>query len=175
VGDSDLPLHTVRAAVLTVSDRASQGVYADASGTLIQQQLQQQGAEVVASALTPDGRERVSAELIRLTDAFQPDLILTTGGTGLAPGDCTPEATRAIVEREASCLAEWLRYQTGQSNALGYLSRATAGVRGRTLIINLPGAPRAVQECLRALRPLLPHAVAMVRGGDHRQQVPENG
>ncbi len=161
------PLSGVRAAVLTISDRASRGVYPDESGTLIQQWLQQQGAEVVAYALTPDEREQIGAELVRLTDTFQPDLILTTGGTGFAPRDFTPEATRAVVEREVPSLTEWLRLQTSLATPMAYLSRATAGVRGQSLIINLPGSPRAVQEHLKALLPLLPHALEMLKGATH--------
>ncbi|GBC92831.1 Molybdopterin adenylyltransferase [bacterium HR15] len=169
------PLKGVRAAVLTISDRASQGIYSDESGPLIQQWLQQQGAELVAYALVPDERDQISAELIRLTDTFLPDLLLTTGGTGLAPRDDTPEATRAVLEREMPSIAEWLRLRTSISTPLAYLSRATAGVRGRTLIINLPGSPRAVWEHLEALLPLLPHALEMVRGATHAQGGCSNG
>ncbi len=162
----------IRAAVLTLSDRASHGVYPDESGALIRQWLQQHGAEVVAYTVLPDEPEQIKAELIRLTDTLNPDLILTTGGTGFSPRDQTPEATRAVIDRELSALTEYLRARTGLTNPLAYLSRATAGVRHRTLILNLPGSPRAVQEHLHALTALLPHALEMIRGqpcgGEHQ-------
>lgn len=154
----------IRAAVLTLSDRASKGVYPDESGALIQQWLQQHGAEVIAYAVLPDEPEQIKAELIRLTDTLNPDLILTTGGTGFSPRDQTPEATRAVIDRELSALTEYLRNRTGLTKPLAYLSQATAGVRHRTLILNLPGSPRAVQEHLNALLALFPHALEMIRG-----------
>ncbi len=160
-------LEGVRAAVLTISDRASSGVYADESGALIQRWLEEQGAEVVSYSLVPDDHEAIRNELVRLSDSLQPELILTTGGTGPSPRDVTPEATRSAVDREISSITDWLRLQTAIHTPLAYLSRATAGVRGRTLILNLPGSPRAVQEHLDALRPLLRHAIQMVQGGDH--------
>lgn len=169
------PLQTVRSAVLTISDRASQGIYSDESGTLIQHWLKEQGAEVVSYALVPDDPEQIRTELVRLADTLQPDLILTTGGTGPSPRDVTPEATRAIVEREVDSITDWLRLQTGRLTPLAYLSRATAGVRGRTLVVNLPGSPRAVQEHLTALLPLLPHAIRMVQGGGHSHEGAGNG
>lgn len=163
-------LEAVRAAVLTISDRASQGTYPDESGMLIQQWLKEQGAEVISYTLVPDDRERIQEELIRLSDALQLDLILTTGGTGPAPRDVTPESTRSAVEREIPSITDWLRLQTSISTPLAYLSRATAGVRGHTLIINLPGSPRAVREHLIALHPLLRHAIQMVRGEGHSRE-----
>lgn len=161
------PLQTVRSAVVTISDRASQGIYHDESGAFVQNWLKEQGAEVVAYTLVPDNLEQIRETLESLADTFHPDLILTTGGTGPAPRDVTPEATRAAVEREMDSITDWLRLQTGRITPLAYLSRATAGVRGHTLIINLPGSPRAVQEHLAALRPLLRHAIQMVRGETH--------
>lgn len=164
-------LQGVRAAVLTISDRAVQGVYTDESGAQIQHWLQQHGAELVGYALVPDETELIRAALIRLADEQQAHLILTTGGTGLSPRDRTPEATRAVIERETPSLTEWLRLRTSAATPLAYLSCATAGIRGGTLIINLPGSPRAVAEHLQALLTLLPHALAMVRGDTH----PEGG
>lgn len=165
---SDTPLLTgVRAAVITCSDRASQGLYEDRSGALIRDWLQQQGAEVVASRLLPDEKETLVSELQRLVEAHHPDLILTTGGTGLGPRDCVPEATRAVIEREAPGITEWLRLRTARRQPLAALSRAVAGIRANTLIVNLPGSPRAVEEHLTELATLLPHAIEMVRGGAH--------
>jgi len=165
---SDTPLLTgVRAAVITCSDRASQGLYEDRSGALIRDWLQQQGAEVVASRLLPDEKETLVSELQRLVEAHHPDLILTTGGTGLGPRDCVPEATRAVIEREAPGITEWLRLRTARQQPLAALSRAVAGIRANTLIVNLPGSPRAVEEYLAELATLLPHAIEMVRGGAH--------
>jgi len=165
----------VRVGILTVSDRASRGVYPDRSGDLIQQWLTQAGASVCERALVSDERSRVEAELVRIIDAHQPDLVLTTGGTGLSPRDCTPEATRAVVEREATGIVEWLRQRSAHGNSRAYLSRATAGIRGRTLVINLPGSPRAVQEHLDALRDMLPHAIEMVRGMGHPDGEKQHG
>ena len=153
--------------MITCSDRASQGLYEDRSGALIRDWLQQHGAEVVASRLLPDEKERLISELKRLVEAHQPDLIVTTGGTGLGPRDCVPEATRAVIEREAPGITEWLRLRTATLQPLAALSRAVAGIRANTLIVNLPGSPRAVEEHLAELATLLPHAIEMVRGGAH--------
>ncbi len=161
-------LASIHAAVVTVSDRASQGVYPDESGALIQQWLEEHGATVTEYVVIPDNQEQVSAQIVRLADELGVDLILTSGGTGFAPRDRTPEATRSVVERETPGITEWLRLQTGLLKPVAFLSRATAGIRGRTLIINLPGSPKAVQEHLAALCTLLPHAIQMVQGGDHR-------
>lgn len=168
--EGDRALSGIRAAVITVSDRASRGVYADESGARIQEWLKAQGAEVLYYAVIPDDLDRLQAELTHTADTLQPDLILTTGGTGFSPRDITPEATRAVVERETPGISEWGRAQTGRHTPFAYLSRATAGIRGHTLIINLPGSVRAVQEHLDALLALLPHAVQMARGGDHSRE-----
>lgn len=154
----------IRAAVLTVSDRASQGIYEDKSGALLGKLLAKAGIEVLATALVPDELEQIQGELIRLVDNFQPDLVLTTGGTGFSPRDWTPEATRAVVEREVPGIPEMLRQHSAKGDLRTYLSRAAAGIRGKTLIVNLPGSARAVQEQWDTLTPILPHSIAMVRG-----------
>jgi len=154
----------IRTTLLTVSDRASQGVYEDKSGRLLQELLTKAGIEVLATSIVPDDLEQIQVELIRLADNFQPDLLLTTGGTGFSPRDLTPEATRAVVAREVPGIPEMLRQHSAQGDKRTYLSRATAGIRGKTLIVNLPGSTRAVQEQWDTLVTILPHAVAMVRG-----------
>ncbi len=160
-------LSGIRAGVLTVSDRASRGMYADESGAFIQQWLRERGADVADYVLVPDEPEQVMAAISRMADELQVDLVLTTGGTGFSPRDRTPEATRAALDRETPGITEWLRLQTGLRKPYAFLSRATAGIRGRTLVINLPGSVKAVREHLEVLPELLPHAIEMARGGDH--------
>lgn len=154
----------LRVAILTVSDRASAGTYTDKSGpalgALVQSAL---GAEVVAMEIVPDEREVIAARLCGWTDDLNVDLILTTGGTGFAPRDITPEATADVIDRAAPGLAEAMRAASLKATPYAALSRATAGIRERTLIINLPGSPKGAIENLRAILPILPHAIALIR------------
>ncbi len=162
-----VPVHNFVLGLLTVSDRGSRGETTDASGDLLAELLTPLG-EVAARALLPDEPERISALLREWCDApSAPALIVTTGGTGLSPRDTTPEATRAVLEREAPGLMEYARAQGGRDNPAAYLSRGVAGTRGRTLILNLPGSVRAVRESLAALMPLLPHALQTLQGSVH--------
>ncbi|NLX37291.1 MAG: MogA/MoaB family molybdenum cofactor biosynthesis protein [Chloroflexi bacterium] len=159
----------MRAAVITISDKGYQGVRKDASGPLLAEQLGRI-AEVVERVLVADEPAMISEALIRLAE--QVDLVITTGGTGLAPRDQTPEATLAVIDRPVPGISELLRAQGTLKTPMASLSRGVAGLRGRCLIINLPGSLRAVAEGMETLLPILPHAVQMAQGIDleHHQQ-----
>jgi molybdopterin adenylyltransferase len=152
--------------ILTISDGAAKGERQDTSGETMRT-LVMQLPEVVISAGTiiPDEQDQISATLRVWCDEKHLNLILTTGGTGLAPRDVTPEATKAVIEREAQGIAEALRAISLKYTPMAMLSRGVAGVRGRTLIVNLPGSPKAVKECLDYLLPVLPHAINLLTEG----------
>jgi len=154
----------IRVGILTVSDRGSRGERVDLSGEEIRRVVTSIGASVLKYEIVPDEREDIAQRLRAWADSREVDLILTTGGTGLAPRDVTPEATLTVVERLAPGFGEAMRAASLAKTPTAILSRAIAGVRGRTLIINLPGSPKAVRECLEAILPALPHAVDTVRG-----------
>jgi molybdopterin adenylyltransferase len=154
----------VRVAILTISDRSARGERSDASGPAIQSFVAARlRAEVVRAEVVADEQAAISATLAGWCDADVADIIFTTGGTGFAPRDVTPEATRAIIEREAPGLAEAMRQASLAVTAHAMLSRAVCGIRGRTLIVNLPGSPKAVVENLQTIAPALPHAVQLLR------------
>lgn len=148
-------------AVLTVSDRAARGEYADEGGPLVVQMMRDAGAEVTSTGLVPDERSQIEAVLIEWSGTV--DVILTTGGTGLGPRDVTPEATRAVIEREAPGIAEATRAAGLSHTPFAALSRQVCGTRDNTLILNLPGAPKAAAECLAGVIDLLAHAVEMMK------------
>lgn len=152
----------MKAAVLTVSDRAARGEYADEAGPLIERALIDAGAEITARAIVPDERDQIEHTLRAWCDAATADVIVTTGGTGLGPRDVTPEATKAVIEREATGLAEAMRAAGRAQTPFAALSRQACGVRARTLIVNVPGSPKAALECLEAVIDILPHAVEMM-------------
>lgn len=154
----------IKAAVLTASDRSSQGKREDKSGMLLRDLLENLPAEVVAYRVLPDDKKVLVKALIHLSDLLSCDLILTTGGTGLAPRDSTPEATREVIEKEIPGISQAIREASLKKTPMAMLSRALAGIRGHTLIINLPGSPSAVQEAFEVLRPVLIHAVELLRG-----------
>jgi molybdenum cofactor synthesis domain-containing protein len=169
----------IRAGVVTVSDKTAAGERKDTSGPLLAGLLRNAGVQVVVQNVVPDESDEIKRALTDLTDGMGVDLVITTGGTGLTPRDVTPEATRDLIEREVPGLAEVLRFEGYKQTARAVLSRGVAGIRRRTLIINLPGSPKAVREGMDVLAPLLPHAVQMLRGEDteHAPEatVPETG
>lgn len=153
---------TVRVAILTVSDKGSTGERADLSGPALAQALEGK-ANVLVQDIVPDDFEQIKAKLIDYSEQGL-DLVLTTGGTGFAPRDNTPEATMAVIERPAPGIVEAIRAQSLKITPFAMLSRATAGIRGKTLIINFPGSPRAALECLEVFLPVMNHAVETLRG-----------
>jgi molybdopterin adenylyltransferase len=159
----------MRIAILTISDAGARGEREDRSGDLIAAWVAGRGDRVVDRQLVPDESSRIVPVLLAWCDKDQADLVLTTGGTGLSPRDVTPEATRAAIEREAPGIAERLRVTAMQSFPRAALSRGIAGVRNRTLVINLPGSQGGVRDSLDALEPIVNHAIQILRGNptDH--------
>jgi molybdenum cofactor synthesis domain-containing protein len=150
--------------VLTVSDKGSRGQREDKSGPVIRDIVTRAGSKVVKYEIVPDETEKIAGKLREWADGGGIDIILTTGGTGLARRDVTPEATLTVIDREVPGIAEAMRSKSLEKTPTAMLSRAAAGMRGQCLIINLPGSPKAVQECLEAILPVLPHAVEIMRG-----------
>lgn len=150
--------------ILTISDRGSRGEREDESGRVVRELLGALDANVVKYEVVPDEGDIISAKLVDWVDKEGIDLILTTGGTGPSRRDVTPEATLAVLERMAPGFVEAMRAESLKKTAMAMLSRAVAGIRGRSLIINLPGSPRAVRECLEVILPVLPHAIEVLRG-----------
>jgi molybdopterin adenylyltransferase len=153
----------LRFGILTVSDRSSRGERPDASGPALVQTILAQGWEVLHTAILPDDLPGLRDLLAAWCDAGDIDVLLTTGGTGFSPRDVTPEATQAVIERPAPGLAEAMRAASLQSTPHAMLSRATAGIRKRTLVINLPGSPRGALENLQVILPVLPHAAQLLQ------------
>ena len=166
---------SILAAVVTVSDKGHAGIREDASGPALRGLLEELGAEVAPIHVVPDEQDQIEALLVRLADGDDVDLVLTTGGTGLAPRDRTPEATRAVVERLAPGFGEAMRAASMAITPRAMLSRATAGVRGRTLIINMPGSPKACREHFAVIAPCLEHAVETLIGGAYECATPDPG
>ena len=156
----------IRAAVITVSDKGYAGEREDLSGPALAEALREMGADVQGPIIVPDEPEMISAAMVRFADLDKVDLIMTTGGTGAAPRDQTPEATRMVIDREMPGLAEVLRFRGYLKTPRAVLTRGIAGLRGRCLIINLPGSTRAVREGMETLSEILPHAVQMAQGED---------
>lgn len=153
-----------QAAVLTVSDRSSKGERPDTAGPLVARLLEEAGYEVVRTAVVPDEQSQIEDFLKDTADRRLAQLLVTTGGTGFAPRDVTPEATLAVCERMTPGIPEAMRYASMRVTARAMLSRAQAGIRGGTLIINLPGSPKAARENLEAVLPALEHGLEMLAG-----------
>ena len=154
----------MKAAVLTVSDKGSRGEREDAGGPLLQQWLAEHDVEIVSTRIVPDELEQIAATLREWSDQLQPELILTTGGTGVSPRDVTPEATLQVLDRLLPGFGELMRAESLKITPMAILSRAVAGIRGASLIINLPGSPRGAIENLAAVWAAVPHAVSKIRG-----------
>lgn len=154
---------TLRVAILTVSDRSSRGERPDASGPALVKACNESSWAVADTAITPDDQNAIRAKLIEWADSGKIDLILTTGGTGFAPRDVTPEATLSIIDRLAPGLAEAMRSASLRITPHAMLSRAVAGIRKSTVIVNLPGSPKAALENLATIAPVLPHAVELLQ------------
>jgi molybdenum cofactor synthesis domain-containing protein len=155
-----------RAVIITVSDKGSRGEREDTSGPEIAGMVEKMGFEIVGRRIIPDEREMIRQSLLEWSDSDKADLILTTGGTGVSPRDVTPEATREVIEREIPGMAEAMRRQSAAVTPHAMISRALAGIRGRTLIVNLPGSPKGARENLSVLLPALPHALEKIRGDE---------
>ena len=153
---------TLRVGILTLSDRSASGERADASGPALADLVRAQGWSVTKQEILPDDESAICATLIQWADHGQVDLILTTGGTGFSPRDVTPEATSAVIRRDAPGLAEAMRAESLKKTPHAMLSRAVAGIRGRTLIVNLPGSPKGAVENLQTILPVLPHAIQLL-------------
>ena len=149
--------------ILTVSDRSSRGERQDASGPLLKQMVERLGWTVERKGIVADDLAGIRETLTHWADSVHLDVIFTTGGTGFSPRDVTPEATRAAIEREAPGLAEAMRTASLGKTPHAMLSRAVCGIRGRTLIVNLPGSPKAARENLETILPALPHAIALLQ------------
>lgn len=160
---------SVRAVVITVSDRCASGMATNESGPVLVQLLEEMGAEVLAAVVVPDDLAPLTEKLCAYADDDSVNLVITTGGTGFSPRDNTPEATRAALEREAPGLAEAMRAETLKQTPMAMISRGVCGIRSRALIINLPGSPKGVRECFGVIRAVLPHAIALLAGQAHAE------
>jgi molybdenum cofactor synthesis domain-containing protein len=163
------------AGILTISDKGAQGQRHDRSGEVIRETLSQLDSRIIKYDMVPDEKEIIAGKLAEWADGGGVDIILTTGGTGLGQRDITPEATLSVVDKVVPGLAEAMRARSLEKTPMAVLSRATAGVRGKCLIINLPGSPRAVRECLEVVLPAIPHAVEIMKGEVTEHTFPDAG
>ena len=157
----------IRTAILTISDMCSRGKRADTSGQTIEEMLPEDTFEVCDKIIIPDDYETITKVLRRFSDEQNVEVVLTTGGTGLGQRDVTPEATTAVCDRRVPGIAEIIRSESYKKTPNAVLSRGVSAMRDKTLIINLPGSPKAVRECMEIILEILPHAVDMMRGGGH--------
>ena len=153
---------TYTAAVITISDKGSGGEREDLSGPAVREALESAGLKVVHTAIVPDAQTGIESELIKCSDELKLPLVVTTGGTGFAPRDVTPEATLAVIDRRTPGIPEAMRYESLKITNRAMLSRCEAGIRGSSLIINLPGSPKAAMENLNAVLPALEHGLEML-------------
>jgi molybdopterin adenylyltransferase len=156
----------LRAVIITVSDRGARGEREDRSGPEIDGMLRTMGMEIVGRLIIPDEKDAIRRALLEWSEGEKTDLILTTGGTGVSPRDVTPDATREVLEREIPGMGEAMRRQSSLVTPHAMISRALAGIRGRTLIINLPGSPKGARENLAAVMPALVHAIEKIKGDE---------
>lgn len=159
-----LPALLIRVAILTMSDKGSRGEREDESGEIIREILKGVPSEVVYYEVIPDEIDIIKERLISISDAESADIILTTGGTGVSPRDVTPDATLGVIDKEIPGMAEAMRMESLKKTSRAMISRAVAGIRKKTLIINLPGSPKGVKENLGVILPALPHAVEKIKG-----------
>jgi molybdenum cofactor synthesis domain-containing protein len=160
----------ILAVVITSSDACAVGEREDASGELLAQLLTELGAEIIAKEIVNDDLEPLANKLREYSDRADVNLIVTTGGTGFGPRDNTPEATLRVIEREAAGLAEAMRIETLKNTPMAMISRGVCGIRSATLIVNLPGSPKAVRESFAVIRPVLAHAVALLAGNTSHEK-----
>jgi len=158
--------------ILTISDKGSRGQRQDKSGEVIREIVEHLGSSVVKYEIVPDEADVISARLTEWADGGEVDIILTTGGTGLSRRDVTPEATLTVIDKLVPGIAEAMRAKSLEKTLMAMLSRAVAGLRGQCLIVNLPGSPKAVEECLEIILPALPHAVEIARGEVTEHTIP---
>jgi len=156
--------HMIRVGILTASDKGSKGERIDESGKTIEDLVSKINGHVLAYKIVPDERTEISKALIEMSDVLNLDLILTTGGTGFSSRDVTPEATLDVIQKIVPGIPEYMRYISFSKTPRSILSRSVSGIRGKTLIINLPGSPKGVKECLESILAVLPHAVEILRG-----------
>ncbi len=157
----------IRAAIITVSDKGSRGEREDLSGKLIEDILKSEGMTIVLKDIIPDEYDVISTKIIEAIDKLGADVVLTTGGTGFSHRDVTPEATKVVMDREAPGIAETMRNESYKITPRAMLSRGTSGIRGQSLIVNLPGSPKAVRESMAVILSVLPHGVEVLRGEAH--------
>lgn len=161
--------------IVTISDKASTGLRDDRGGPTIREVVETAGMTVAETVVIPDEQPLIAAALVRMADELDLDLVFNTGGTGLAPRDVTPQATLSVIDFQVPGLAEAMRAASIAKTPAAMLSRAVCGVRRRTLIVNLPGNPKGVRECLEAIMPALPHAVSTLRAEVGEHQPPPAG
>ena len=152
------------AGIITISDKGSQGERQDVSSPVIRERLSQAGHNITRYEIIPDEKEIIAGKLAEWADSGEVDVILTTGGTGLAERDVTPEATQLVIDRSVPGFGEAMRMKSLEKTPMAMLSRAVAGVRKKCLIINMPGSPRAVSECLDVIMPAIAHGVEIIKG-----------
>jgi molybdopterin adenylyltransferase len=159
-----IEVNMFKVVILTISDRGSKGEREDSSGPLIQEMIKGLPAEVIHYEIIPDEKDAIAEALTKSSDRLKADLILTTGGTGLSPRDVTPDATLKVIEKEVPGFAEAMRAESLKKTPHAMISRAIVGIRGTSLIVNLPGSPKSVKENLSVILPALPHALSKLKG-----------